>query len=171
MPLQHRFPFDGSSYAPMPWLLSSRGHGVLLDSSVLSDWDLAKDDPDAVTVQVANASAPFVLFFGRDGSNGAATGAAATTAAATTNAPARLSLLSPSSGAAAAGAAAVASVVTPAATLRAFAEWRGLGLIPPPWQFGPWKQVSGVLPNATELEVADKMIDADVPFTVQQGCE
>lgn len=50
--------------------------------------------------------------------------------------------------------------------LRQFSEWRGMSLIPPVWTVAPWKQLSSVLPNMSDMEVALKMlVEADVPFS------
>jgi alpha-glucosidase (family GH31 glycosyl hydrolase) len=58
---------------------------------------------------------------------------------------------------------------TPAETLSLFTKRRGLTLIPPPWMFGMWKQLEYTDNNCTLLDCAQKMIDHDIPFSVQQG--
>jgi alpha-glucosidase (family GH31 glycosyl hydrolase) len=44
--------YGDSTYLPVPWLVSSRGYGLLLDDARRSVWDLRAERPDAWTVAV-----------------------------------------------------------------------------------------------------------------------
>jgi alpha-glucosidase len=68
---------DDATYFPMPWLLSSRGYGVLVDNAEASAFRLASDRPDAWSLEVlglpeglgeepAPETLRFRVFAGRD---------------------------------------------------------------------------------------------------------
>eukprot|EP01116_Phalansterium_solitarium_P017972 TRINITY_DN4583_c0_g1_i1.p1 TRINITY_DN4583_c0_g1~~TRINITY_DN4583_c0_g1_i1.p1 ORF type:complete len:865 (+),score=299.14 TRINITY_DN4583_c0_g1_i1:645-3239(+) len=58
---------------------------------------------------------------------------------------------------------------TPAASLEMFVEQHGATLIPPPFVFGAWKQMGSSMPNATDLQVAARIIQEDIPISLSQG--
>ena len=53
-----------ASYFPMPWLLSSRGFGFLLDNSETSYFRLEQDDPDAWSVEAQSRHLNFRVIAG-----------------------------------------------------------------------------------------------------------
>jgi alpha-glucosidase len=55
---------DDATYYPVPWVLSTRGYGVLLDSDATSTFDFAASTPDAWTAQVPSSSLTFRVFAG-----------------------------------------------------------------------------------------------------------
>ena len=48
-------PRDDATYFPVPWLLSTRGYGVLVDNTETSYFRLATDSPSAWSVEVRGA--------------------------------------------------------------------------------------------------------------------
>jgi alpha-glucosidase (family GH31 glycosyl hydrolase) len=59
--IRHR---DDATYFPMPWLLSTRGFGVLLDNTETSRFQLANQRPDAWHVEVDAAGLGLRVFAG-----------------------------------------------------------------------------------------------------------
>ena len=55
---------DDATYFPVPWVISTRGYGVLLDSDALSTFDFASSRTDAWTAQVPASSLTFRVFGG-----------------------------------------------------------------------------------------------------------
>ncbi|HEX8123559.1 MAG TPA: TIM-barrel domain-containing protein [Solirubrobacteraceae bacterium] len=55
---------DDATYFPMPWLLSTRGFGVLLDNTETSRFHLADERPDAWSAEVDAASLRLRVFGG-----------------------------------------------------------------------------------------------------------
>jgi alpha-glucosidase (family GH31 glycosyl hydrolase) len=53
-----------ATYYPIPWLLSSRGYGVLLDNDALSYHRLGTDSPDAWSLEVEDVELRFRVFAG-----------------------------------------------------------------------------------------------------------
>ena len=53
-----------STYFPIPWLLSSRGYGVLIDNDELSYHRLASEDEDALAMEVESSELEFRVFGG-----------------------------------------------------------------------------------------------------------
>jgi hypothetical protein len=53
VPPQGYHPRDDATYFPVPWLLSTAGYGVLLDSPETSTFDLARSRPDVWSADVA----------------------------------------------------------------------------------------------------------------------
>jgi sulfoquinovosidase len=64
VPLPGYRPRDDATYYPMPWLLSSRGYGVLLDDDDTSYFRLSTDRPDAWSVEVQAPSIRLRVFAG-----------------------------------------------------------------------------------------------------------
>eukprot|EP00698_Gefionella_okellyi_P018054 TRINITY_DN5382_c0_g1_i1.p1 TRINITY_DN5382_c0_g1~~TRINITY_DN5382_c0_g1_i1.p1 ORF type:complete len:914 (+),score=168.10 TRINITY_DN5382_c0_g1_i1:197-2743(+) len=58
---------------------------------------------------------------------------------------------------------------TPAQTLSLFTRWRGATLIPPQFEFCPWKQFGSVVTNLTELQTAELFVEKDIPVCLRQG--
>jgi alpha-glucosidase len=56
--------YGDSTYLPVPWLLSSRGFGFLLDDPRRSAWEMRSPRPDAWAVGVPGAGLAFVLVGG-----------------------------------------------------------------------------------------------------------
>ncbi len=59
--IRHR---DDATYFPMPWLLSTRGFGVLLDNTETSRFQLANQRPDAWSVEADAATLRLRVFAG-----------------------------------------------------------------------------------------------------------
>ncbi|HEX8075675.1 MAG TPA: TIM-barrel domain-containing protein, partial [Thermoleophilaceae bacterium] len=57
-------PREDATYFPMPWLLSTRGYGFLLDGSATSSFRLGTDDPDAWSAETEGARIAFRVFAG-----------------------------------------------------------------------------------------------------------
>jgi alpha-glucosidase len=55
---------DDATYFPVPWVLSTRGYGLLLDSDATSAFDFASARSDAWTAQVPGDSLSFRVFGG-----------------------------------------------------------------------------------------------------------
>ena len=55
---------EDGSYFPMPWLVSSRGYGFLLDDSQLSRFRLRSDRPDAWSVEADTGHLDYRVFAG-----------------------------------------------------------------------------------------------------------
>jgi alpha-glucosidase (family GH31 glycosyl hydrolase) len=55
---------DDATYYPVPWLLSTAGYGVLLDSPETSTFDLARSRPDVWSADVAAPRLAFRVFAG-----------------------------------------------------------------------------------------------------------
>ena len=55
---------DDSTYYPIPWLLSSRGYGVLIDNDETSRFDLARARPDRWSLAAESGSLSFLVFAG-----------------------------------------------------------------------------------------------------------
>ncbi len=56
--------YGASTYLPVPWLLSSRGYGFLLDDPRRSVWDLRAARPEAWTVELAGPTLAFLVVAG-----------------------------------------------------------------------------------------------------------
>jgi len=56
---------DDATYYPVPWLLSSRGYGVLIDNSETSYFRLASEHPERWSLDVASQSLSMRVFAGR----------------------------------------------------------------------------------------------------------
>jgi alpha-glucosidase (family GH31 glycosyl hydrolase) len=129
---------DDATYYPVPWLLSSRGHGVLVDNPETSYFRLATDRPDAWSLEVVGA--PEVV----DAPEGLPSQPA----------PERLRFR-------------VFAGPTPAGALRRFTEITGRQPAPAaPWVFGPWFQPGGSLDDT--LAQIEKLRAADAPVSVAQ---
>jgi alpha-glucosidase (family GH31 glycosyl hydrolase) len=57
-------PRDDATYFPMPWLLSTRGYGFLLDGADTSNFRLGTDQPRAWSAEVEGAAISFRVFAG-----------------------------------------------------------------------------------------------------------
>ncbi|MFL5782315.1 MAG: TIM-barrel domain-containing protein [Thermoleophilaceae bacterium] len=57
-------PRDDATYFPMPWLLSTRGYGFLLDGFATSDFRLGSDSPGAWSAEADGAAISFRVFAG-----------------------------------------------------------------------------------------------------------
>ena len=57
-------PRDDATYFPMPWLLSTRGYGFLLDGFATSIFRLGSDRPDAWSAEAEGAAISFRVFAG-----------------------------------------------------------------------------------------------------------
>ncbi|MEA2352387.1 MAG: hypothetical protein QOJ14_801 [Thermoleophilaceae bacterium] len=57
-------PRDDATYFPMPWLLSTRGYGFLLDGYGTSNFRLGTDQPGAWSAEIEGASLSFRVFAG-----------------------------------------------------------------------------------------------------------
>ena len=57
-------PRDDATYFPMPWLLSTRGYGVLLEGSRISQFRLGSDDPAAWSVEVEGQAISLLVMAG-----------------------------------------------------------------------------------------------------------
>jgi alpha-glucosidase (family GH31 glycosyl hydrolase) len=57
-------PRDDATYYPIPWLLSTRGYGVLLDNDERSEFHLASDDPSVWTATVDASTLRLRVFAG-----------------------------------------------------------------------------------------------------------
>ncbi|MBW2587828.1 MAG: glycoside hydrolase family 31 protein [Deltaproteobacteria bacterium] len=55
---------DDTTYFPIPWLLSSRGYGVLIDNDQMSYHRLGSDSPDAWSMEVEASQLQFRVFGG-----------------------------------------------------------------------------------------------------------
>jgi alpha-glucosidase (family GH31 glycosyl hydrolase) len=55
---------DDATYYPVPWMLSTRGYGVLLDSDAVSTFDFASSRSDAWSAQVPSSQLTFRVFAG-----------------------------------------------------------------------------------------------------------
>ena len=55
---------DDATYFPIPWVVSTRGYGVLLDSDATSTFDFASSRADAWSAQVPSSSLTFRVFAG-----------------------------------------------------------------------------------------------------------
>ena len=55
---------DDSTYYPVPWLLSSRGYGVLIENDETSRFDLARERPDRWSLEAETSSLSFLVFAG-----------------------------------------------------------------------------------------------------------
>lgn len=55
---------DDATYYPVPWVLSTRGYGVLLDSDATSTFDFGSTSADAWTAEVPSSSLTFRVFAG-----------------------------------------------------------------------------------------------------------
>lgn len=124
-----RLPAGNATYMPMPWLLSSRGVALFVNTTYRTNWQIAAPAaPAAWSVETETATADHIFMLGQ----------------------------------------------SPAALLALFTQrLRGASLIPPPWAMAPWKQLQSSLPsnaNASDLEIANAMIAADVPYSLDQGC-
>ncbi|TMK65227.1 MAG: glycoside hydrolase family 31 protein [Actinobacteria bacterium] len=57
-------PRDDAAYFPMPWLLSTRGYGFLLDGGPTSNFRLGTDQPGAWSAEVEGSEIAFRVFAG-----------------------------------------------------------------------------------------------------------
>ena len=57
-------PRADATYFPMPWLLSTRGYGVLLEGSRISEFRLGTDDPAAWSLEVEGAGLSLLVMAG-----------------------------------------------------------------------------------------------------------
>ncbi|HEX2016896.1 MAG TPA: TIM-barrel domain-containing protein, partial [Solirubrobacteraceae bacterium] len=57
-------PREDATYWPIPWMLSTRGYGVLVDNNDTSYFYLRSDQPDAWSAQVASAQIALRVFAG-----------------------------------------------------------------------------------------------------------
>jgi alpha-glucosidase (family GH31 glycosyl hydrolase) len=57
-------PRDDATYFPVPWLLSTKGYGVLLDNDERSEFHLASDDPSVWTATVEASTLRLRVFAG-----------------------------------------------------------------------------------------------------------
>src|SRR5205085_171211 len=57
-------PRDDATYFPMPWLLSTRGYGFLLDGGATSNFRLGTDQPGAWSAEVEGSDIAFRVFAG-----------------------------------------------------------------------------------------------------------
>ena len=57
-------PRDDATYFPVPWLLSTRGYGFLVDGSATSNFRLGTDQPGAWSAEVEGAALSFRVFAG-----------------------------------------------------------------------------------------------------------
>ena len=64
VPPQGYHPRDDATYFPLPWLLSTRGYGVLLDNAETSMFHLASEREDVWSVDVAASRLAFRVFAG-----------------------------------------------------------------------------------------------------------
>jgi alpha-glucosidase (family GH31 glycosyl hydrolase) len=55
---------DDATYFPLPWVLSTRGYGVLVDSDASSSFDFAASRPGVWSAQVPSSSLTFRVFGG-----------------------------------------------------------------------------------------------------------
>jgi len=64
VPLPGYHPRDDATYFPIPWLLSTRGYGVLVDNDETSRFRLGSDSPDAWSAEVDGSSLSLRVFAG-----------------------------------------------------------------------------------------------------------
>lgn len=57
-------PRDDATYFPMPWVLSTRGYGVLLEGSRISQFRMGSEDPAAWSLEVEGASLSLLVMAG-----------------------------------------------------------------------------------------------------------
>jgi len=55
---------DDATYFPIPWMLSSRGYGVLIDRDETSSFDLARTDPGSWSLEVEGGTLAMRVFAG-----------------------------------------------------------------------------------------------------------
>lgn len=53
-----------STYLPMPWFLSSKGYGILLNTTYRSEFDVGKSSPSKIKVNVETREVQILVFAG-----------------------------------------------------------------------------------------------------------